>query len=90
MDHVEAGAADIDGTFTFNVVASLEGGRGVVLGAEGAACVAGWRAAALFPMFERAFAETVAATAAATEPFRNALRLSGFIGVSGIFSLLPI
>jgi hypothetical protein len=45
MDHIEAGAADVDGTFAFNVVASLERGRGVVLSAEGAACVAGWREA---------------------------------------------
>lgn len=45
MDHIEAGAADIDGTFAFDVVVSLEGVRGVVLGAEGAACVAGWREA---------------------------------------------
>lgn len=43
MDYVEAGAADVDGAFAFNVVASLERGGGVVLGAEGAACVASRR-----------------------------------------------
>lgn len=42
MNDIAAGAADVYSSFvSFDVVASLEGGGGVVLCAEGATCVAG-------------------------------------------------
>ena len=41
MNDIEARAAYVHRALTLDVVASLEGGRGIILGAEGAACVAG-------------------------------------------------
>ena len=41
MDDVEARAAYVDGALALDVVAPLQGGGGIVLGAERAAFVAG-------------------------------------------------
>lgn len=39
MDQVETGAADVDGGFAFDIISSLPGVGGIVLGAEAAVCV---------------------------------------------------